>query len=76
MGAASLEVLWKHDGVCFRVDAYPLGCGTKYVTDEIPPGYRAAPHLSLPSFKFVFLIGFSAQMSALAENECLTLIIY
>lgn len=35
MGAASLEVLWKRDGACFRVAAYLLGCATKYVTGKI-----------------------------------------
>lgn len=74
MGAASLEVLWKRDGACFRVAAYPLGCGTEYVMDKILTGWRAA-WTSLFQFKFVFLIGFSAQIGRLAENESTILII-
>lgn len=57
----------------------PLGCGTKYVMDKNSlTGGRAAPpptQTSLFQVKFVFLIGFGAQIDQLPEDESTVLTI-
>jgi len=64
MRAASLKVLWKRDGTCFRVAAYPLGFATKYVVEIILTGaalVEELPEILLSfSFHFFFLRAFRA----------------
>lgn len=49
MEAAPQEVLLEGEGTCFRVSAYPLGCGTKYVMDKILTS-AVVKHSSNPLF--------------------------